>query len=213
MSSMQTQLLTDTWIAANWDEYLQTIEAPAYEKAKAYYHDGRMRLEMAPVGSDHACDHTVIMVAISLFAALKAIPLTGRDNCTYRKIGFDDAQPDASYYIGDNADIVPWGTTIIDLDSYPAPALVIEVANTSLEDDKGEKRLLYEDLQVREYWIVDVKNVQILAFTIENNGSRRINQSMVLPGLSIPLLREALQRTRQMNQSQVVAWLLSQFQQ
>jgi len=33
----------------------------------------------------------------------------------------------------------------IDLDIYSPPDLVIEVANISLPDDKGEKRLLYED--------------------------------------------------------------------
>jgi Uma2 family endonuclease len=74
---------------------------------------------------------------------------------------------------------------------------VIEVASSSLADDKGEKRLLYEDLGVAEYWIVELQNVQIIAFGIENGGSRRINQSQVLPGLPISLLNEAFRRTRQ----------------
>ncbi len=39
----------------------------------------------------------------------------------------------------------------IDLDIYPPPTLVIEVANTSLADDQGEKRLLYEAMNVSEY--------------------------------------------------------------
>jgi Uma2 family endonuclease len=117
-----------------------------------------------------------------------------------------------SYYIGENADVIPWGTSIINLETYPAPSLVIEVANSSLADDKGEKRLLYEDIGVSEYWIVDVQNVQIIAFAIANLGSRRIKQSHILPGLKVSLLEEALQRTRQVNQSQVCAWLLQQFQ-
>jgi Uma2 family endonuclease len=93
-----------------------------------------------------------------------------------------------------------------------SPNLVIEVANSSLADDKGEKRLPYEDLAVAEYWIVDVQNVQVIAFAIENGGSRRITQSQVLPGLAISLLNEAFCLTRQTDQSQVIAWLLSQFQ-
>ena len=87
------------------------------------------------------------------------------------------------------------------------------MANTSLADDKGEKLLLYEELGVDEYWIIDVQNVQVIAFAVANGGSRKISQSRVLPGLAISLLEEALRRIRQMNQSQVVAWLLSQFQQ
>lgn len=212
MSELQTKLPTDTWVAATWEEYIQAIENPVYEKAKCYYYNGKLRIEMSPVGNDHASDRAIIIFAIYLFAGLKGIPLNGKDNCTYRKTGFQDAQPDASYYVGENANVIPWGTSIIDLDIYPPPDLAIEVANTSLADDKGEKRLLYENLNIKEYWIVDVQNVQIIAFAVADKGSRQIEQSQVLPGLAISLLEDALQRTRQMNQSQVVAWLLSQFQ-
>jgi Uma2 family endonuclease len=138
--------------------------------------------------------------------------LDGHDNCTYRKTGFDEAQPDVSFYLGANAETVPWDATIIDLDTYPPPDLVIEVAYSSLADDKGEKCLLYESLGVREYWIIDVQNVQVIAFEIQNRGSRRIDSSQVLPGLDIALLEEAFRRTRQMNHGKVTAWLLSQFQ-
>ena len=211
MSELQTKPLTDTWVAATWEEHIQVVDSVS-EKAKCYYYNGKLRIEMPPVGNDHASDHTIVIVAVGLFAATKGINLNGKDNCTYRKTGVQAAQPDVSYYIGENADVVPWGTTIINLDIYPPPTLVIEVANTSLADDKGEKRLMYEDLQVAEYWIVDVQNVQVIAFAVENDGSRRIAQSQVLPGLDISLLNEAFRRTRQMNQGQVCAWLLTQFQ-
>lgn len=167
---------------------------------------------MTPIGNDHACDHTVVIVAVGLFSALRNITLTGRDNCTYRKTGHSEAQPDVSYYIGDAASAIPWGTTIIDLDQYPAPTLVIEIANTSLADDKGEKRLLYEALGVGEYWVVDVANVQILAFAIADGGSKRITESQVLPGLNLSLLEDTLRRTRETPQSEVIRWLLTQFQ-
>ncbi|MGD1703683.1 Uma2 family endonuclease [Dapis sp. BLCC M229] len=126
-----------------------------------------------------------------------------RNECTYRKTGLRAAQPDASYYFRENADIVSWEASTIDLDIYPPPNLVIEIANTSLADDKGEKRLLYEAMNVSEYWIVDVQNLEVIAFAIANRGSQRINQSQVLPDLAIFLLEEALQRTRQDNQTQV----------
>jgi Uma2 family endonuclease len=213
MNALQTKVPADTWVTATWDEYIQTIEDPACKKAKGYYYNGQMRIEMSPVGNDHASDHTIIILAASLFAGIKNIRMNGKDNCTYRKTGFQEAQPDVSYYIGENAGVIPWGTSIIDLDIYPPPNLVIEVANTSLPDDQGEKRLLYEELGVAEYWIVDVRNVRIIPFAIADKGSRRIAESQVLPGLSISLLDEALKRTRQMDQSQVLTWLLTQFQQ
>lgn len=162
------QIPIDTWIAASWEEYLQTIEQPEYEKAKSYYHDRRFRIEITPLGHDHAADNTIANTAVALLCIAKSIPAKGLTNCTFRKAGVREAQPDLSYYLNENAEIVPWGTAIIDLDRFPAPDLVIEIANSSLSDDQGEKRLLYEDLQVKEYWIFDVKNVRVLAFAIEN---------------------------------------------
>jgi Uma2 family endonuclease len=203
---------TDTWIVATWKEYLQTIASLDLTPAKGYYWNDRMRIEMSPVGNDHASDHVIVTVAVSLFAALRGIAINGKDTCTYRQPGRYEVQPDVSYYIGDAAGAVAWGTTLIDLDQYPPPNLVIEVANTSLADDRGAKRLLYEEVGVNEYWIVDVQDVSITAFAIVDRGSKRIDRSVVLPGLEIALLEAALRQTRQTDQGQVVAGLLAQFQ-
>ncbi|WP_373529809.1 Uma2 family endonuclease [Nostoc sp.] len=153
MSETQTQLPTDTWIYASWQEYEEAIANLLDEKGKSYYYKGYMRLEM------------------------------------------------------------PAGTGIVKLDRYPAPDLVIEIAKTSLLDDLGTKRSLYEELGVAEYWVVDVQNAQIIAYAIVDQGSRRIRESQVLPGLAMSILEEALRRSREMSQSEVGTWLLSQFQQ
>ncbi len=212
MTNLQVKIPTDTWVSATWDEYLETIENPIYAKAKSYYYQGKFRIEMSPVGYDHASDHCLIATATMIFCTFKNIDSNGLINCSYRKIGVQEIQPDISYYIGDNSNIFPRGTSIIDLDTYPPPDLVIEIANTSLSDDKGEKRLIYEDLKVKEYWIVDVKNVDIIAFTMIDGGSKRITESQVLPGLVIDVLKEALQQSLSISQNQVIASLISQFQ-
>jgi Uma2 family endonuclease len=213
MVTTSTKSITDTWVSATWDEYLKNIENPIYEKAKGYYYNGEYRIEMTPIGNDHSLDHSLITHAVYLYAILKNIPLNCRDNCSYRKPEAFEIQPDLSCYIGDNANTIPYGTGIVNLNQYSPPDLVIEVANTSLSDDLGQKRLLYEDLGIREYWIVDVQNVRVIAFKIENKGSMRITLSQVLPELKISILTEALQRTRSSNHTEVGAWLLQQFQQ
>jgi Uma2 family endonuclease len=88
MSETQTQLPTDIWIPASWQEYLQTFTDLLNNQAKSYYYKGHMRLEMAPVSFDHGQNHVVIIFAVTLFAALKGIPATGLDTPPFVKLEF-----------------------------------------------------------------------------------------------------------------------------
>ncbi|MGJ3248763.1 MAG: Uma2 family endonuclease [Elainellaceae cyanobacterium] len=212
MSDLQIPLLMDVWVRATWEKYLQTIENPAFEKAKGYYHKGHMRIEMSPVGHDHAADNSMVDFAVRLFCTVKGIAFKGLASCSYRKADLQECQPDLSYYLREKAQAIPWGTAVVDLTHYPAPDLAVEIAMSSLLDDQGNKRSLYEELGVEEYWVVDVRATQILAYTIADRGSRRIDASQVLAGLSIAVLEEAMRRSRQQDQAQVGAWLLAQFQ-
>jgi Uma2 family endonuclease len=211
MTLLQTKIITDTWVEASWQDFIQATENPDYEKGKFYYYQGKLRIEMPPLGNDHSRDHSIINSAINLYSGLKDIDLNANDNCSYRKVGYQEAQPDLSYYLGKIVDAIPYGINIIKLDEFPAPTLVIEIANTSLADDQGEKRLLYEELGIQEYWIVNVKVGEIIAFKIENGGSYRIRESHVLPNLKLSILEEALKMTRQTNHGKVMAWLLTIF--
>ncbi|MEE3716057.1 Uma2 family endonuclease [Tumidithrix elongata RA019] len=207
----------DRWVKTSWDDFLKSINQPKYEKAKCYYYKGEARVETMPTGSDHANDHALLLIAIGLFVAVKGLVLNGKDNCSYRKVDTAEVQPDISYYVGDRAQLIPWGTGVVDLDIYPAPDLAIEIANSSWADDVGKKRLIYEDLGVKEYWVIDVRNAEILAFAIaeteSGKGSYRIERSQVIADLEISLLAETLRMSRQQDQGQVTAWLLTQLQQ
>jgi Uma2 family endonuclease len=213
MTSVLEQLQTDTWVKASWDEYIQAIEDPAAKslgKSRGYYHAGKMRIEAMPIGSDHADAHAILLFAVSLFATLGSFELTVKDNCSYRKTGQEEFQPNLSYYAGDNSKAIPTGTRVINLDVYPLPDLVVEIADTSLADDQGEKRLQYESLGIPEYWVVNVQTCEILAFAIANQGSRRIQESIVLPGLAIDLLQQTLKRSQEEGQTIARSWLLEQ---
>jgi Uma2 family endonuclease len=211
MVAITKQLVPNSWVSATWTEYLKNIENPAHAKAKGYYHNGKYRIEMTPIGNEHSQDHSIINHAVYLYATLRNIPLTGKDNCSYREVSLKEFQPDLSYYVGSNANAIPWGVGIVNLIEYPVPDLVIEISHTSLADDLGAKRLLYEDLGIAEYWVVDVQNVNVIAFAIENTGSRRITESQVLMGLKIEILSTALQQSRNSNHTEVGSWLMQQF--
>jgi Uma2 family endonuclease len=215
MSSLKTSsesaLPTNTWIAASWEDYLQMVAEPTLAKAKGYYHHNHMRLEMSPVGHDHAADNALIDFAVQLFCTLRGIAFRGLVNCSYRQAGERECQPDSSYYLQEQAQMIPWGTTIVDLNRYPAPDLVIEIAASSLLDDQGNKRALYEVLGVKEYWVVDVQAIAVLAYALTPQGSQRLDVSQVLDGLPMAVLATALERSRQQDQGQVGAWLLQEF--
>lgn len=208
---MQTQSkpTINTWLPATWETFLQATNDPAYAKAKGYYCAGEMRLEMG-VGPDHASDNTIIILIIGILCGLRGIPIKGLTNCSYRKTDVREAQPDVSYYVGERVALAPQGSSIVSLDQVPPPDVVIEIADSSLNDDLGKKRLLYEDMDVREYWIVDVEKAQIIAFEMVGNGSRRIDFSQILQ-IEIATIREAVEQRRHMDDSQLTAWLMAKF--
>ncbi len=191
---------------------ISAIESPDREKDRGYYYNGCMRIEDMPTGPDHSRYQSIILFAINLYCTIKGIDFNGLDNCSYRKTGFREYQPDISYYIQDRAGLAPIGTLVVNSDEQFSPDLVIEISNTNLSDDLGKKRLLYEEIGVSEYWVVDVQGNEIIAFEISGRGSRRIDTSIVLPELSIESISEALKRSREVTQFQIGQWLMAEFQ-
>ncbi len=211
MVQLQEKLTTNAWVKADWETYLQQIESPEHQNDRGYYYNGEMRIEDMPTGADHSRYHILIAFAINLFCTMRGIPINGLDNCSYRKSAIRECQPDLSYYSQERSKLAPSGTSVINLDEQATPDLVIEISNTSLADDLGSKRLLYEEMGVTEYWVVDVQNAQIYAFEILDRGSKRIDISLVLPQLSIDTIVETLNRSKEFDQSQIGQWLMTEF--
>lgn len=212
---ISTDLVTDQWISATWEEFEQILKNSLYAESRCYYDKNQirqMRIETMPVGSEHADDNTLIIFAISLYCTLKNIPARGLTNCSYVKTGYQGCQPDISYYIGEVANQAPRSSSIVSLDESPVPNLVIEISSSTINDDLGKKRLLYEQLGTSEYWVVDVQEVKIIALEmLDNGGSRQISASNLLGGLAIADLEEALKLSREKSQSEVGAWLIQKY--
>ena len=212
MPYVKQNILTDEWVIASWDEYVEAIGDQQLEKAKNYYYKGQLRIEMVPQGYDHSYDNSLIGYCVQLFGGITGIAMSAVTNCTFRRGNEAEAQPDLAFYIGENAEIIPPNTTIVDLNVYPPPDLVIEIAKTSFSDDIGSKRMLYEQLGVREYWVVNVVQALLIAFAIADNGSKQITQSQLFPNLPFSLLEEALRRGRESGRSQIYSWLIGEMQ-
>jgi Uma2 family endonuclease len=210
-----SELITDQWVSATWEEFMQVLDDPQYEDAHFYYNQNQnrqMRIEMMPVVCNQALDHATIVFAVGLYCTLAKIPARGLINCCYIEIGVRAFQPEISYYIGDPAISLPRTKSFMNLDESPIPNLVIEISSSMLSDDLGKKRLLYEKLGVSEYWVVDVQEVKIIAFEMmADGGSRQITASKLLGGFAIADLEEALNLSREKSQSEVGAWLLQKY--
>ncbi len=58
---------------------------------------------------------------------------------------------------------------------------------------------------------MDVNRAEVMAFAVADGGSRQIDTSQVLPGLTMALVKETLERSRSEDHGAITRWLLSQF--
>ena len=215
MVSAAPRILTNAWVKASWEEYVAIADAPdnqtKLEKAQFYYDSGFMRIENMTTGFSHGRNHSLLASAINLYGTLQDLNFIALDNATFRKSGERDCQPDLAYYLNGNLPEIPPGNNPVNVNLHGAPTLAIEISASTIDDDLGKKRLLYERLGVKEYWVVDVEKAEIIAFAIADGRSGEIRTSNILQNLQIAVLEEALQRIQSENDGAVSRWLLKQF--
>ena len=214
-SSAITQVLEkDIWVNATWEEFLAFADDSTWEKGKFYYYEQYMRVEMSPVGPLHGRQNSIIPYVIILFATFRNIRVVQFTNTSFRKAGIREFQPDLAYYIGADLRVPPDDSnSVVDLNIYDPPSLVVEIGASSFNDDLGGKRLLYESAGIREYWVDRANTREIFAFAINGKSSGRIQNSLVLPGLEIALVEEALNRSLTQDDGEINRWLIQTFSQ
>jgi Uma2 family endonuclease len=204
-------IVTDTWVKASWAEFIAASEHSETEKTTCYYDSGWMRIETMGVGSGHGQDNSILAAVISLYGTLRNIPYVSFTNSNFHKEGERECQPDLAYYLGPEAQRPPKTSAAVDVDVWGAPTLAVEISVTTLSDDLGQKRLLYERLGVGEYWVVDVESATVTAFAVRDGGSRQILASQVLVGLEMAIVEAALRRSQTEEDGAVNRWLMQQF--
>lgn len=210
-SPLQQNFITDTWVETTWEEFLQLAYDSAYQNGRAYYYNGKTRIEMTPIGWNHAEDNSIISTLVILFCAIKQIPAKELTNCSFRKTGLREAQPDIAFYLNTLDNLPTRSNSPVDLSQYSPPTLVIEIASSSLSDDLGEKRLLYEQMNIQEYWVVAVNRGEVTIFNIVDGGSKAVQSSQVLPSLTVTFIQDVLKRSLSEDHSAVTRWILTQF--
>lgn len=212
MVNVLTTVIKNTWIQATWDEFSALVTSPAVKDSdRTYFDSGWMRIEEMPIGSAHGRDNSILAAVISLYGTIKDLNYVAFTGSNFQQLGERECQPDLAYYIGDDIKCPPKNNQPVSIDRYGPPTLAIEISASTLDDDLGKKRLLYERLNVREYWVVDVESAAVTAFSIANGGSKQIQTSLVLPELSMAIIEDALELSKTENDGTINRWLLKAF--
>lgn len=103
---------------ATWEEFTKLAYDPAYKSGKAYYYRGYLRIEMTPLGWNYAQDNSIISTLVTLFCALKEIPVIELTNCSFRKTCLQEAQPDLAFYINSLENQPSRGNSAVDLNQF-----------------------------------------------------------------------------------------------
>lgn len=136
--------------------------AQYYDMGNRGYFDGkrveRIRgeiVEMSAVNWSHTLAKT--KTADALRIALGSIGWVNEQNPVTLPVTDSDPEPDVAVYPGKVTDYTDHPTAKDAL-------LVVEVADSSLDNDLTVKLELYAEDGIREYWVVDLVNTQLLVF-------------------------------------------------
>lgn len=207
----KAEIISDRWVNATWDEFLALADDPKLETGRFYYDNHKMRIEMSPVGPIHAHENSIVSNVVRLFATIRNIQIYEYTNCSFRKKGESECQPDIAFYLGADLKLPPRNNAPVDLNKFDLPTLIVEISSTTLQDDLGYKRLLYERLGILEYWVVNAQTSDVYAFTIADGRSGIVERSQVLEGLEIATVKEALKRSQTEDDGAIARWLLQTF--
>ncbi|HEY9706292.1 MAG TPA: Uma2 family endonuclease, partial [Allocoleopsis sp.] len=157
------------WKNATWSEYLAIVENPDLEDVRVFYNEGELWIDMGNEGPLHAKFNILFALIFYLWFAQKQpeqiYDLFG--GCVIAKPNQKGVSPDHIVYVGDN--IPQWQTgesRRINLDKWRVPDLVAEISDTTLAIDLDEKKQIYADLKIQEYWVINIKGNEVIIFIL-----------------------------------------------
>lgn len=201
------------WKEATWDDYLNYRDTLEDQRIKLYYYQNKLLIQMGKEGINHTSINDLFtMILFIWFSQHPEIKMNSFGGVLLEKKEKRSAAPDLVVYLGE--DYPKWKqgeSRYINLDQWPVPNLVGEISDTTLSSDLDEKKHLYADLGIPEYWVIDVQAKRVFAFQLQDNGQYQEGDvSLVLRGLPIKLLVETLERLDQETNVNVANWFSQQ---
>lgn len=197
------------WKEANWEDYITYRDDLEDQRIKLYFHENQLWIQMGKEGINHASISDLFTMLLFIwFSQHSEQILNTFGGCLLEKQEQRSAAPDLVVYLGE--DYPKWQqgeSRYINLDKWRVPNLVGEISDTTLSTDLDEKKHLYADLGIPEYWVIDVQAKRVFAFQLqENKKYQESDFSLALQGLPISLLTQTLERLEQETNSSAANW-------
>ena len=201
------------WQKATWDDYVAYRDNPNLDEVRLFFNQESLFVDMGNEGINHSKFNDLLTMIFGFWFARKPdIIFNSLSGCLIEKSNQRAASPDKVLYIGENSPQWEKGEPRrINLDKWRVPDLVGEVSDTTLATDLDEKKALYAELKIPEYWVIDIKGRRVIAFRLQDDGKyQECEESVALSGLPISLLGETLERLEGENNGPVALWFAQQ---
>jgi Uma2 family endonuclease len=155
-------------------EYDQLIALGAFQDEKIELLDGVL-VPMSPIGPPHSS--TVQKLNLLL---VRALGDRAAIRCQLPFAALEHSEPEPDFVVAPLSDYDTEHPSVVDM--------VIEVADSSLKQDRGIKRRIYAESAVPEYWIVNLVDRRIEVYT-DPEGTTYRSEAHYVRGQSIRLVR------------------------
>ena len=211
LTSTATAIATSfpQWQPATWEDYLAYRDEPTVERVRLFFDGKYLFVDMGSEGINHARVSDLFTLLFGFwFSRFIEQTADSLGRCLLEKPNKRAASPDLVLYIGKYVPQWQEGEPRrIDLNQWRTPNLVGEIADTTLATDLDEKKQLYADLGIPEYWVIDVQGKRVIAFQLLSDGRyEQCAYSVALEGLPISLLERTLERLSEGTNISSASW-------
>lgn len=176
----------------SWTVYEEMLKRYGESNSPRLWYD-RGTLEIMPLSSEHEDPKQIVALLIEEMAFELNLDVHNIGSTTLRrkniKRGFE---PDLSFYFGDNA-AQTRGKNQIDLNTDPAPDLVVEIDITSPSIDKLK---IFAKVGISEVWIFEGNELKFLQ--LKKNKYIESGKSLFLADVSSAVITDFIKESRTM---------------
>lgn len=220
LEKRQTELYSQ-WQPATWQDYEHLRDKlgsdATIQRVQLFFYDHQLLAEnMGWEGLLHSEVRELLSLILGLWLMQHPeIKSKILGSCLMEKVGKQAAAPDIAIYLGENLPQYRKGESRrINLDRDRLPNLVIEVADTTLDSDLDQKKHLYAELGIPEYWVIDSQSNQVFIFILQDQRYFKAENSQLITGFTATLLSETIEQMKAGSNISAALWFgerLSQF--